>query len=129
MKLRRTASATLLLLGTTVGVATAQYPGEPSMPKGWKEDPVGYMKGHFERGQANETVRRAQDKLRELGYFSGDSHGYLGPAEKTAIWNFQKAQGLRLSGSLDPATVQALGLSSGEGSASPGAGPTNFGAR
>jgi peptidoglycan hydrolase-like protein with peptidoglycan-binding domain len=129
MKIRFAVSTTALFVMTSVATTAAQYPGEPSMPGGWKEDPIGYMRGTFERGTPNDTVRQAQDKLRELGYYAGESHGVIGPAEKRAIWNFQKANSLHLSGSLDPATLAALGLSKGGGYASPGDGPTNFGAR
>ena len=125
MKLEIAIFTALLFVSTRTGVAVAQYPGEPEMPRGWREDPVADMRGHFERGSPNGTVRRAQDRLRELGHYSGPtSHGVLGPDEKRAVWNFQKANGLRVSGSLDPATVEALGLTGGGGGdASPKSAP------
>ena len=118
------------LFASTVTPVFAQYPGEPSMPFGWKEDPVAYMRGTFERGAPHETVRQAQQILHDRGEYAGPIDGLLGPESRSAIWKFQKAHGLRLSGSLDRATVSALGLAQGGAYASPGAsGPTNFGAR
>ncbi len=130
MKLSLVVLGVGLLVSTTAGVAAAQHPGDHSMPRGWKDDPVGHMKGTFDRGAANETVRQAQQALSDLGYYAGPIDGVMGPAERSAIWKFQKEHGVRASGSLDPATVNALGLSAGSGYASPGtSGPTNFGAR
>jgi peptidoglycan hydrolase-like protein with peptidoglycan-binding domain len=119
-----------LLVSTTAGVAAAQHPGDHVMPRGWKDDPVGYMKGMFDRGATNETVRQAQQALHDLGYYDGPIDGVMGPAERSAVWKFQQEHGIRVSGSLDPATVSALGLSDGGGYASPASsGPTNFGRR
>lgn len=107
---------TLLLVMTAPGVVSAQLSGEPKRPLQY--DPVGDMRYTFERGAPNETVRAAQQALREKGYYRGAVDGIQGPEVRAAIWNFQKTHALKRSGSLDRPTVGALGLAISSGTAS-----------
>jgi peptidoglycan hydrolase-like protein with peptidoglycan-binding domain len=90
----------------------AQFPGEPKAPPSY--DPVADMTYNFARGAPNEIVREAQRVLRDLGYYTDEIDGIMGPEVKTAIWNFQKATGLTRSASLDRPTMVALGLTGAE---------------
>lgn len=61
---------------------------------------------------------RAQVRLQELGYNIGKPDGVIGARTKAAIQGFQHKQGLQVTGSLDPATLAALGLGSSTASRS-----------
>ncbi len=106
-----TRALTLLVLMASPGVALAQLPGEPKPPLQY--DPVADMRYTFERGAPNETVRAAQQVLRDKGYYRSAVDGVLGPEVRAAISTFQKAQGLKRTASLDRPTVAALGLGIG----------------
>lgn len=57
-----------------------------------------------------ETLRTAQWKLAELGYYAGAHNGLPGPAMTSAIKEWQTAQGLRSTGLLDTETLRGLDL-------------------
>lgn len=56
------------------------------------------------------VVRGTQQRLRDLGFYSGAVDGKWGPATQSALERFQRSRGLEASGSLTPMTVSALGL-------------------
>jgi localization factor PodJL len=53
---------------------------------------------------------RAQVRLQELGYNVGPADGVIGAKTRAAIQQYQRKQGLAVTGSLDSATLAALGL-------------------
>ncbi len=55
-------------------------------------------------------VRRLQRRLKAAGFDPGPIDGIFGPATRTALKQYQTAQGLSVTGELDPSTRQALGL-------------------
>lgn len=59
---------------------------------------------------ADETVRAAQVRLAELGYFDGAVDGIWGRQSSAAVQEFQMANKLRPTGELDRRTLEALGL-------------------
>jgi len=63
-------------------------------------------------GQAEviEIVRRVQLALLIRGYDPGLADGALGPKTQEALRQFQAATGLSISGYLDAATLDALGV-------------------
>jgi chromosome segregation ATPase len=70
-------------------------------------------------GTANPTnnpvprLNAAQEALTKLGYGPLAADGQMGPRTRRAIEAFERAQGLTVTGSLGPATVQALESTSG----------------
>ncbi len=64
-----------------------------------------------ETADRNRLVYHAQMRLLNKGYNPGPADGLLGKQTRNAIANFQWDAGLRISGELDDATRQALGLS------------------
>lgn len=86
---------------------------------------VGGYAGHYEYdklplGNAHATgapaatasadVRAAQQALNDRGYDAGAVDGVFGPQTETAIRSFQQTQGLPQTGTLDSATLAALGV-------------------
>ena len=60
-------------------------------------------------GSEGEEVLNLQTRLSELGYFIGELNGFYGERTKTAVFNFQKANGIVPTGIFDPYTNQKLG--------------------
>ncbi len=64
-----------------------------------------------------ELVAAAQRSLAEHGIFDGAIDGRLGPATRVGLARFQRANDLKLTGTLDRETAAALGLVPGSGPA------------
>lgn len=71
-------------------------------------------------GSRGQEVREIQQKLRELGIYSGSVDGVYGTATQKAVRQFQKNCGLTVDGIAGPKTLLYLGLGSGGGSSSSG---------
>ena len=66
-----------------------------------------YTYGNLLPDQEIVNVQRA---LQQLGYYAGGFTGSLGPTTRAAIAAYQEDTGLDVTGVIDAATVQALGL-------------------
>lgn len=62
-------------------------------------------------GQSGEDVRRVQQKLKQYGYYSGETDGRFGQKTYDAVVWFQKKNGLKADGVVGEATAAALGIS------------------
>jgi peptidoglycan hydrolase-like protein with peptidoglycan-binding domain len=129
--MKHATAAVALLVASVSGVAQpafAQLPGEAKPARQY--DPVGDMQYNAQRWAPSEQVREVQQALRDKGHYDGPLDGVLNPAFRRAIWNFQRANGLPRTASLDNATMAALDLPA-TGVASPGAtapgSPSSFG--
>lgn len=56
--------------------------------------------------------KQIQQRLKELGYYTGNIDGIIGSQSLRAIKNFQRDYGLTVDGIVGPKTLSALGLSS-----------------
>jgi N-acetylmuramoyl-L-alanine amidase len=56
--------------------------------------------------------KAAQQKLKNLGYYTGAIDGIIGPKSIAATKNFQRDYGLKVDGIIGPQTLKALGLNS-----------------
>ena len=61
-------------------------------------------------GSTGDEVVAVQTKLRELGYYKGNIDGIYGSGTKSAVTNFQKANGLSADGIAGSKTLAALGI-------------------
>ncbi|MCL1795377.1 MAG: peptidoglycan-binding protein [Clostridia bacterium] len=52
----------------------------------------------LKRGITSSDVKKLQERLKELGYFSASATGYYGSATQTAVEKFQKANKLKVDG-------------------------------
>jgi len=59
-------------------------------------------------GDQGETVVRLQQRLAELGFFSGEATGFYGPLTEEAVIGYQNSQGLIADGVAGPETLGAL---------------------
>ncbi|MEW9122747.1 MAG: spore cortex-lytic enzyme [Thermotaleaceae bacterium] len=63
--------------------------------------------------QVNETVRIAQQKLKQWSYYKGAVDGIYGNLTGQAIRDFQRKNGLTVDGVIGPQTRRALGMPTG----------------
>ncbi|PYL32469.1 MAG: hypothetical protein DMF38_14985, partial [Verrucomicrobia bacterium] len=59
---------------------------------------------------ANATVSAVQSELAKLGYYNGDIDGTLGDQTEAAISRYQEDRNLSVTGTVDAATLQSLGI-------------------
>ena len=70
----------------------------------------------YRQGSTGEQVRIIQTKLKNWGYYDGEIDGIFGSATAEAVRYFQRKNGLAVDGIVGPATLKALGMSTGSGS-------------
>jgi peptidoglycan hydrolase-like protein with peptidoglycan-binding domain len=56
------------------------------------------------------TAAQVQRKLKDLGYYNGAVDGAIGPMSREAIQYYQEQNGLELTGQIDRALLDSLGL-------------------
>jgi peptidoglycan hydrolase-like protein with peptidoglycan-binding domain len=105
---QRVSGVVMAILMALPAWASAQLPGEPKAPPAY--DITGDAVYRFARGAPDDRVRDAQRALQSRGYYEGPIDGLMTPEMRRAVWSFQKAEGFRLSGRLEPQTMTALGL-------------------
>lgn len=59
-------------------------------------------------GSRGQAVTKLQDDLRALGTFNRSSTGYFGPVTEAAVREFQLRNGIRVTGTADHETLQAV---------------------
>ena len=59
-------------------------------------------------GAMGESVVKLQERLKELGYYTGTVDGQFGPGTRTAVTAFQEQNGLTPDGIVGPATTEIL---------------------
>lgn len=69
-------------------------------------------------GSRGDEVRRIQNKLKSLGYFSGTVDGIYGVKTQSAVRKFQQSVGITADGIAGPKTLLYLGLGSSAASTS-----------
>ena len=60
------------------------------------------------------AAMRVQERLRQVGAYTGRVDGVWGPDSQAALDRFQQARGLQVTGQLNQATASTLGLSPAE---------------
>jgi peptidoglycan hydrolase-like protein with peptidoglycan-binding domain len=107
----------------TGGTSDTMKSGEASKPDMSKD--MGKMDRRAGSGKATE-VKAAQQALKDKGHDPGPIDARMGPKTRAAVKDFQKAEGLKESGRLDPETMAKLGVDARTGAAgasSPAASP------
>lgn len=64
-------------------------------------------------GSRGDDVTTLQEKLKRWGYYQGTVDGRFGEATRNAVMYFQRKNGLTADGIVGPATLKALGMSTG----------------
>lgn len=63
---------------------------------------------YVRRGSQGSLVKDLQEKLRKLGYYTGDIDGSFGPLTEEAVIAFQRKEALQIDGSAGPETLTRL---------------------
>ena len=69
----------------------------------------------YRQGSTGEQVRIIQTKMKNWGYYDGAVDGIFGSGTAEAVRYFQRKNGLTADGIVGPATLKALGMSTGGG--------------
>jgi hypothetical protein len=81
---------------------------------GYAPDSVYYYDGPIYASNPGEdpaqVVANVQSALQEQGYYQGDIDGVLGPQTRAALAEYQTAQGLEPTGTVDEPTLETLGM-------------------
>ena len=72
----------------------------------------------LKQGSRGAEVKKVQTKLKNWGYYKGAVDGIFGSQTKEAVKYFQRKNKLVVDGIVGPATLKALGMSSGTSSSS-----------
>ena len=59
-------------------------------------------------GDSGSAVKKVQQRLKKLGYYTGTPDGDYGGGTKTAVKNFQKRNGLKATGTVNKKTLSKL---------------------
>ena len=94
-----------LLVAAAVPVALASAPAAHAQPA-----PALVYSHPLAPGAA----MRVQERLRQVGAYTGRVDGVWGPDSQAALDRFQQARGLQVTGQLNQATASTLGLSPAE---------------
>lgn len=57
-----------------------------------------------------DQIKQAQDILRQRGFYAGESTGKLDPATREGLKKYQDAEGLKVTGTLNAATLQKMNV-------------------
>lgn len=74
--------------------------------------------GALRNGSTGQNVRNLQQKLKNLGYYSGSVDGDFGDGTESALREFQRVNGLSVDGVAGSRTLSALNSSNAKGKAS-----------
>ena len=80
--------------------------------KNSKNKSSGNSDGTCRPGDSGSAVKKVQQRLKKLGYYSGSIDGDYGNGTKTAVKNFQKRNGLNANGKVNSKTLAKLNSSS-----------------
>jgi len=84
--------------------------------------------GSLKLGMSGSGVRALQQRLKELGYYSGSVDGDFGAGTQTSVISFQADNGLTADGVAGKATLNVLyGSTGGGGSSGSGTDPNTYG--
>ncbi len=95
----------------TIQVITASPKPMPS----WTPTPVPTKRpddGTLRNGASGQNVRQLQQRLKDLGYYTGSVDGDFGDGTETALREFQRENGLTVDGVAGKATLAAINSNS-----------------
>lgn len=101
-------SAAAASAGTTTGTTTDTTTSTGAAGAAGATGATGVIYETLKAGMNNEGVRQMQQKLKDLGYYSGSVSGNFGNVTWEAVKAFQKASGLKADGIAGQKTLEKL---------------------
>jgi Putative peptidoglycan binding domain len=101
-------------VGAVVGAGVGAYVGHEGTDSRGRppSNPNSTLNKSSHPAASNDSIRSAQSALNAQGYDAGTVDGQYGPATRNALLKFQADKGLTQTGTLDSATLNALGVNS-----------------
>jgi peptidoglycan hydrolase-like protein with peptidoglycan-binding domain len=59
---------------------------------------------------SKEQIKQAQDIIRQRSFYAGESTGKLDPTTREGLRKYQEAEGLKVTGTLNAATLQKMNV-------------------
>ena len=106
-KLLTVTFAALLALALAVPAA-AQNTNTPAQAAGGNSN-APKKRGPVFRA-TKEQIKQAQTLLKQRGLYAGDATGKLDPATREGLKKFQESQGIKVTGTLNAATLQKMNI-------------------
>lgn len=102
------ALAAVLALGSVNQASAAGYKEQGAQQQGAQQQ----SQSRTQSSQNQQQVREVQQKLKQQGHDVGEIDGQFGPKTRSALREFQQAEGLQASGRIDQQTLEKLGIAS-----------------
>ena len=99
---------TALKQETHVAKATTESSRETETQKVENKTPV--SESAVKNGVTREDARSVQESLKAKGFYEGEADGIVGPKTRRALREYQKSEGLSVTGRLDSPTAEKLGV-------------------
>ena len=110
--MRRTSLALLtllLILASVVAIQTNAQQNSNSAPSAGATNSNRRPRGPVFRAN-REQINQAQAILTQRGFYSGEQTGRLTPETREALRRYQAAEGLRVTGTLNRATLEKMNI-------------------
>lgn len=106
--MKRLLNAALACALTVCATAFAQT-SNTNVPAGNTNTSAAKKRGPVFRA-SKDQIKQAQDILRQRGFYSGESAGKLDPTTREGLKKYQEAEGLKVTGTLNAATLQKMNV-------------------
>ena len=108
--MRRVLNAALACALLVCPAAFAQNSNTPATAAGGNANASATKKRGPVFRATKEQVKQAQDILRQRGFYAGESTGKLDPTTREGLRKYQEAEGLKVTGTLNAATLQKMNV-------------------
>ncbi|HEX7957790.1 MAG TPA: peptidoglycan-binding domain-containing protein [Pyrinomonadaceae bacterium] len=106
--MKRLLTAALAASLSLSAAAAAQNSNTPTAAQGGNVNAAKKRGPVFRATKAQ--VKQAQEVLRQRGFYAGDSAGKLDDATREGLRKYQAAEGLKVTGTLNAATLQKMNV-------------------
>jgi peptidoglycan hydrolase-like protein with peptidoglycan-binding domain len=107
--MNRLFTAALAALLSFSAIAGAQNTNSTTTKGGGNANTAEKKRGPVFRS-TREQIKQAQDILKQRGFYSGESTGKLDAATREGLKKYQGAEGLKVTGTLNAATLQKMNV-------------------
>ena len=107
--MRRILTAALAATLSLSAVAAAAQNNSPSATTANANTNAPKKRGPVFRA-TKEQIKQAQGMLRQRGFYAGESTGKLDTATRDGLRKYQEAEGLKVTGTLNAATLQRMNV-------------------
>ena len=107
--MKRLLTAALAASLSLSAAAVAQNTNSPRTTAGGDAGTAAKKRGPVFRA-TKEQIRQAQELLRQRSFYAGEATGKLDDATRAGLKKYQEAEGLKVTGTLNAATLQKMNV-------------------